>query len=128
MPPEAKLTALLGATCGLKQGETFDAPVQVRKLENGLIPVCQQMTVLDYRPTPALTKKRANEVDFTPTLCGRSVKREHLATYEPLDGKSTLEPSVGGLIFLLRERMPINMNYFNQGLSALVIKRAGLSR
>lgn len=45
--------ALLGGTCGLIQGEIFGARVQ--NLERGMTTVRQQITALDYKPTPALT-------------------------------------------------------------------------
>ena len=37
-------------------------------------------------------------------------------THEPLEGIRILEPSAGGLISYLRERKPINMNYFNASI------------
>jgi integrase len=58
LPPEAKLMTLLGGTCGLRQGEIFGVRVQDLDLERGVITVRQQITALDYKPTPALTKNR----------------------------------------------------------------------
>jgi len=127
LPPEAKLMALLGGTCGLRQGEIFGVRVQDLDLETGVITVRQQITALDYKPTPALTKNRRTRSVPLPSFVADLLK-EHITTHEPLEGERTLEPCVGGLIFFLRERKPINKNYFNQGIWFPAIKRAGLPR
>ena len=127
LPPEAKLMALLGGTCGLRQGEIFGVRVQDLDLETGVITVRQQITALDYKPTPALTKnRRTRSVPIPPFVA--DLLKEHITTHEPLEGERTLEPCVGGLIFFLRERKPINKNYFNQGIWLPAIKCAGLPR
>ena len=119
--------ALLGGTCGLRQGEIFGVRVQDLDLETGVITVRQQITALDYKPTPALTKnRRTRSVPIPPFVS--DLLKEHITTHEPLEGERTLEPCVGGLIFFLRERKPINKNYFNQGIWFPAIKRAGLPR
>lgn len=74
-----------------------------------MITVRQQITALDYKPTPTRSKKkRRRSVQlrfFVAELLG-----EHLAIREPLEGERMFEPSVGSLIFYLRERKPINKN------------------
>ena len=127
LPPEAKLMALLGGTCGLRQGEIFGVRVQDLDLERGVITVRQQITALDYKPTPVLTKNRRTRSVPLPSFVADLLK-EHLTTHEPLEGERTLEPSVGGLIFYLREQKPINKNYFNTAIWLPAIKRAGLPR
>ena len=121
LPSEAKLMALLGGTCGLRQGEIFGVRVQDLDLESGGITVRQQITALDYKPTPALTKnRRTRSVPFPPFVA--DLLKLHLAKYDPLEGERTLEPSLSGLIFYLRERKPINQNYSNQAIWLPVIK------
>ena len=105
----------------------FGVRVPDLDLERGVITVCQQITALDYKPTPALTKNRRTRSVPLPSFVADLV-REHLATNQPFDGERTLEPSVGGLMFYLRERKPINENYFKKGIWLPAIKKAGLPR
>ena len=127
LPPEAQLIVLFGGTCGLRQGEIFGVRVQDLDLERGVITVREQITALDYKPTPALTKnRRTRSIPLPPFVA--DLLREHLTAHEPLDGEQTREPSVGGLIFYLRERKPINKNYFNQVIWLPAIRKAGLPR
>ena len=119
--------ALLGGTCGLMQGEIFGVRVQDLDFERGVITVRQQITALDYKPIPALPKNRRTRSVPLPFFVA-DLLIEHLTTHEPLDGERTLEPSVGGLIFYLRERKPINKNYFNNAIWLPAIKKARLPR
>lgn len=53
---------------------------------------------------------------------------EILATVEPLAGERALDPTEAGIIFTLRERKPINKNYFNTSYWHKSLKHAGISR
>ena len=53
---------------------------------------------------------------------------EYLKTIEVLAGERSLTPCVGGMIFTLRERKPINKNYYNTTYWHPAIVAAGLTR
>ena len=89
--------------------------------------VRQQLTALDDKLTPALTKNRRTRSVPIPSFVADLLK-EHLLTHEPLEGERTLEPSVGALIFFLRERKPMNNNYINTAIWLPAIRKAGLPR
>jgi integrase len=52
----SQLVALIGATCGLRQGELFGLRIQDLDFENSEITVRQQESPHKYRPNPSLTK------------------------------------------------------------------------
>jgi len=53
---------------------------------------------------------------------------QFLRSCDPLQGERTLEPSEAGIIFTLRERKPINKNYFNTAYWHKTLKAAEISR
>lgn len=101
--------------------------VQDLVLERGVITVRQQTTLLNYKLTPALTKNRRTRLVQLPLFVADRL-REPLTKHESLEGDRTLESSVGGTIFFLRERKPTNKDYFNQGIWLPAIVQAGLPR
>lgn len=122
-----RLIALIGATCGLRQGELFGLRVQDLDFEKSEITVRQQISPHKYRPTPTLTKNRKTRTVPVPEQVMNELKK-HVDSIEPLEGERLLSPCVGGLIFFLRERLPINKNYFVTAFWHPAIKAAGLPR
>lgn len=126
-PSHLRLMPLLGATCGLRQGEILGLRVQDFDLEKGELNVRQQIKLIDTRPTPALPKFKRTRVVPLPKFVANEVS-EYLKTIEALSGERSLTPCVGGMIFTLRERKPINKNYYNTTYWHPAIVSAGLSR
>ena len=119
--------AFLRGMYGLMQGEIFGVRGQDFDLERDVITVRKQIAALDYKPTPALTTNRRTRSVPLPSFVA-DLLRQHLWTHEPLAGERALKPSIGGLIFYLRERKPINKNYFKNAIWLPAIKKAGLPR
>jgi integrase len=126
-PKGLRLIPLIGATCGLRQGELFGLRIQDIDLENSVIHVRQQIKVIGYAPTPCLPKGAKTRSVPIPEFV-RDEIAEYLSTVEPLAGERTLDPSEAGIIFTLRERKPINKNYFNTAYWHKALKNAGISR
>lgn len=126
-PSELRLIPLIGATCGLRQGELFGLRTQDIDLENSIIHVRQQIKVVHYQPIPCLPKGTKTRSVPMPEYV-RDELVEFLDTCHPLEGERTLEPSEAGIIFTLRERKPINKNYFNTAYWHKTLKAAEISR
>ena len=93
----------------------------------GMITVRQEITALDYKPSPALTNnRRTRSIPLPPFVA--DLLQKHLTTHQPLEGERTLEPSVSGLIFYLRERKAVNKNYFTHAIWQPAVKKSGLPR
>ena len=126
-PSELRLIPLIGATCGLRQGELFGLRIQDIDLENSVIHVRQQIKVIRYQPTPCLPKGGKTRSVPMP-LFVRDEIAKFLSHVEPLAGERTLDPTEAGILFTLRERKPINKNYFNTAYWHKALKKAGISR
>lgn len=126
-PVGLRLIPLIGATCGLRQGELFGLRIQDIDLENSVIHVRQQIKVVGYKPIPALPKgKKTRSVPMPEHV--RDQVEAFLKTCEPLEGERNLEPTEAGIIFTLRERKPINKNYFNTSHWDKTLKAAGVPK
>lgn len=124
-PASLRAIPLLGAMCGLRQGEAFGLRIQDIDFDNQQIYVRQQIKLVNMKPTPALPKmKKTRTVPMPEELS--SVLWNHLEAFEILPGEQTLDPGVGGLIFSLRERKPLNKNYYNPTVWRTAITAAGL--
>jgi integrase len=106
---------LIGAMCGLRQGETFGLRIQDMDFENQEITVRQQIKLIDTRPTPAFPKSKKSRVVPMPDLL-KDLLIEHLNASEVLEGPQLFDPCVGGLLFAMRERKPLNKNYYNTAI------------
>ena len=126
-PAPLHLVPLLGATCGLRQGELLGLRVQDLDLDRLELSVRQQIKLVATKPTPALPKFQKTRVVPLPAFVATQLQ-EFLLRTEPLRGERTLSPGVGGLLFTLREKLPINKNYFNTALWHPAINEAGMSR
>jgi integrase len=126
-PLELRLIPLIGATCGLRQGELFGLRIQDIDLQNSIIHVRQQIKVVRYQPIPCLPKGTKTRSVPMPDYV-RDELVAFISTCDPLEGERTLEPSEAGVIFTLRERKPINKNYFNTAYWHKTLKSAGISR
>jgi integrase len=124
-PASFRAVPLLGAMCGLRQGETFGLRIQDIDFENQEINVRQQIKLIDTKPTPALPKMRKTRVVPMPDELVRAL-RTHLDASEVLPGEQTLSPGEGGLLFSFRERKPLNKNYYNPTIWKPAITAAGL--
>lgn len=118
---------LLGATCGLRQGEILGLRLQDIDFERLELNVRQQIKLIDMKPTPALPKFKKTRVIPLPDFVAQRVS-EFLQTAEVLEGERSYSPGVGGIIFTLRERKPINKNYYNTTYWHPAILSAGLLR
>jgi len=93
-------------------------------LERFVMTVRQQLTSLHYKETPALTKDRRTR--SVPLPCSATdLSKKYLATHDPMEGARTLESSVEGLLFYLREKERVNKNYFNTAIWLPSIKKGG---
>ena len=125
--PEYRLIALIGATCGLRQGELFGLRIQAIDFTESKIHVRQQIKVVNYKPVPALPKFKKTRTVPMP----ESVRDEiylYLKKHDPIEGEHTFEPSLSGLIFTTREHKPINKNYFNSAYWDKALKTAGVPK
>lgn len=126
-PSELRLIPLLGATCGLRQGELFGLRIQDFDLENSVIHVRQQIKLVSYKPIPTLPKgKKTRSVPMPEYV--RDQVAVFLETCVPLEGERSLEPTEAGIIFTLRERKPINKNYFNTSYWDKTLKASGVPK
>ncbi|CAN2202958.1 XerC Integrase [Candidatus Nanopelagicaceae bacterium] len=126
-PSDLRLIPLIGATCGLRQGELFGLRIQDFDLENSVIHVRQQIKVVGYKPIPALPKgKKTRSVPMPEYV--RDQIAAFLEACEPLEGERNLEPTEAGIIFTFRERKPINKNYFNTSHWEKTLKAAGVPK
>lgn len=126
-PTHLRLMPLLGATCGLRQGEILGLRLQDIDFEKLELNVRQQIKLIDTRPTPALPKFKKTRVVPLPEFVADELSA-FLRFAEVLEGERTLSPSVGGIILTLRERKPINKNYYNTRYWHPAILSAGLLR
>jgi len=126
-PSHLRLMPLLGATCGLRQGEILGLRIQDIDFEKLELNVRQQVKLIDTRPTPALPKFKKTRVVPLPEFVAIELA-DYLRRYEVLNGERTSIPSVGGILFTLRERKPINKNYYNTTYWHPAIVSAGLPR
>ena len=126
-PGHLRLMPLLGATCGLRQGEILGLRLQDIDFEKLELNVRQQIKLIDTKPTPALPKFKRTRVVPLPEFVAQRLS-EFLQSAEVLEGERSYSPSVGGIIFTLRERKPINKNYYNTTYWHPAILSAGLLR
>ena len=126
-PSHLRLMPLLGATCGLRQGEILGLRTQDIDFERLEVNVRQQIKLIDTRPTPALPKFKRTRVVPLPEFVAQRLS-DFLETAEVLEGERSYSPSIGGIIFTLRERKPINKNYYNTTYWHPAILAAGLLR
>jgi len=52
----------------------------------------------------------------------------HIDDWKPLPGERTASPTSAGLLFLGRERKPLNKNYFNPNVWRPALRSAGVPR
>jgi integrase len=116
---------LVGAMCGLRQGEIFGLRIQDLDFDNQEITVRQQIKLIDTKPTPFWPKNRKSRVVPIPDLLKKSLI-EHIESFGVLDGDQLYEPCVGGLLFAMRELKPLNRNYFNPTIWRPALIKAGL--
>jgi integrase len=126
-PRHLRLMPLLGATCGLRQGEILGLRVHDIDFETLELNVRQQIKLIDTRPTPALPKFKKTRVVPLPGFVAEELAR-YLESTEALEGERSNLPGVGGIIFSLRERKPINKNYYNTTFWHPAVLSAGLTR
>ena len=118
---------LLGATCGLRQGEILGLRLQDIGFEKLELNVRQQIKLVDTRPTPALPKFKKTRVVPLPEFVVQRLS-EFLQRVAVLEGERSYGPSIGGINFTLRERKPINKNYYNTTYWHSAILSPGLPR
>jgi integrase len=106
---------LIGAMCGLRQGETFGLRIQDINFENQEITIRQQIKLINTKPTPSFPKSKKSRVVPMPDML-KHFLIDHLNRFEVLAGQRLFEPCVGGLLFAMRERKPLNKNYYNTAI------------
>lgn len=126
-PRHLRLMPLLGATCGLRQGEILGLRLQDIDFEKLELNVRQQIKLIDTKPTPALPKFKKTRVVPLPKFVADELS-QFLEFAEVLSGERSFSPGIGGILFTLRERKPINKNYYNTTYWHPAILSAGLLR
>jgi integrase len=126
-PSELRLIPLIGATCGLRQGELFGLRVQDIDLINSVIHVRQQIKIIRYQPVADLPKGRKTRTVPMPEYVRDQIQK-FISTSEPLPGDRKLEPTFAGILFTLRENKPINKNYFNSTYWHKSLQASGVPR
>ncbi|GAA0190915.1 hypothetical protein GCM10008944_03740 [Cytobacillus oceanisediminis] len=118
MPARYRLAAVLGAGCGLRQGEIFGLRADDVDTDRREIHVRQQVALINYRPTIVPPK-------YTRT---RVVPAPAWVLDEIGDHRCRLDPLPNGLLLFGRERKPLNKNYFNTSVWRPALDRAGIPR
>ncbi len=126
-PSHLRLMPLLGATCGLRQGEILGLRLQDIDFEKLELNVRQQIKLINTKPMPALPKFKRTRVVPLPQFVAEEISH-FLKSAQVLEGERTFSPGLGGILFSLRERRPINKNYYNTTYWHPAILSAGLSR
>jgi integrase len=127
LPLSVRVMALIVATCGLRQGEVLGLREQDVDFERLVLSVRQQIKIIATRPTPAYPKGQKTREVPMPQFVAQEL-RSLMEIQPPLEGERLSTPGVGGLIFYLREKKPINKNYFNSAYWHPAIKAAGITR
>lgn len=116
-PDRYRAVPIVGAGCGLRQGEVFGLRVHDIDFLRHTLHVRQQVKLLaDGQPILTPPKGgRTREVPLPDTVAAELA--EHLRSYPP-------QPD--GLVFTTRERKPLNRNYVNTHVWKKALRTAGV--
>lgn len=126
-PRKLRALATVAAGCGLRQGEAFGVRVQDIDFDRNELHVRQQIRLEAGIPKPALPKYgRTRTVPLPEWVAG--VLSAHMKDWRPFPGEALAAPSAAGLLFVSREKKPLNKNYFNPSVWRPAIVAAGIPR
>jgi integrase len=117
-PVRYRAIPVVGAGCGLRQGEIFGLRLQDVDFLRRRLLVEQQVKQLHGRCVIAPPKGGKRRTVPMPDAVGEALA-EHIRQFPPSDEH-------GGLLFTSREHKPLNRNYFNPYVWKLALVRAGI--
>lgn len=130
LPERYAIMALLGAGCGLRQGEIFGLAEDDVDFGNGVVHVRQQVKLISAKLLFGLPKHDRERTAPLPAYVAEAVHeylsrfpaREVTLPWEELDG----EPRTVKLIITSRESKALNRNHINEYVWKPALVRAGV--
>jgi integrase len=130
LPDRFRMMVVLGAGCGLRQGEIFGLAVDDVDFLRGVLHVRRQVKILDSRQVFALPKGRKVRDVPLPDSVGLELA-QHLSAFPATNvelpwGTLTGAAHSAGLVLTTRERSALNRNYINTKIWKPALVEAGI--